>query len=75
MKNVNIKKGKEDIVEQKKKLSTYINKNALFLQCINDSYKAKRKQKQLQKYTVTKQTLYMKRNSNGNKYTGTFQYH
>lgn len=42
-----------------KKLSNSINKNALFLQWqILDSYKSQRKDKQLEKYRVTK-TYYM----------------
>lgn len=65
MKNVNISKGKKD-VDREKKLSTCINKNALVLQRINDSYKSVRKGKQ--KYRITKES-YMKGNSNGNKHT------
>lgn len=58
MRNVNINKRKKDVIDWEKKLSTRINKNALFLQHINDSYKSIRK---LQKYRITRDILYEKK--------------
>lgn len=72
MRNVNINKRKKDVIDWEKKLSTRINKNALFLQHINDSYKSIRK---LQKYRVTRDILYEKKFKWEQTHICTFQYH